>query len=125
MTKFIRLEDLEVYRLAKRMSGLAWKIYECLCWEDKKVMGYQFIQAVDSVGANLAEGYKRYHRLDKIRFYYNSRGSLAEASIHWLELLFERRKISIEQKLEIKNISQELERKLENFIKSTYRMANE
>jgi len=84
---YILLKDLEVYRLARELSQTSWKVYESLNWQDKKIMGGQFIEAIDSVGANIAEGYGRYHYLDKIKFYYNSRASLLEACQHWLELL--------------------------------------
>ena len=86
---YIKLEDLEVYKLSRELSRLGWSIYDRLEWQEKKIMGDQFITATDSFGANIAEGYGRFHYLDKIRFYYHSRGSLAEA-IHWLEIMSER-----------------------------------
>ena len=90
MTKYITLDDLETYKLARKLSKIMWRIYQKLNWEEKKTMGNQSLQSTDSVGANIAEGYGRFHYLDKIKFYYNSRGSLLE-SRHWLELLYERR----------------------------------
>jgi four helix bundle protein len=71
--RFIELQDLEVYQLARRLSKDAWGIYSGMTFEQKKIIGDQFIRAVDSVGANIAEGYARYHYLDKVRFYYFSR----------------------------------------------------
>lgn len=38
----------------------------------------QLRRAASSITANIAEGFARYHFNDKIRFYYNSRGSVAE-----------------------------------------------
>lgn len=38
----------------------------------------QLKRAVTSITANIAEGFARYHYKDKIRFYYQSRGSIAE-----------------------------------------------
>jgi four helix bundle protein len=38
----------------------------------------QLRRAASSVTANIAEGFARYHFRDKIRFYYQARGSLAE-----------------------------------------------
>lgn len=90
--KFIPLKDLEVYKISRELSRIAWKIYQALDWRDKKIMGDQFIESTDSVGANIAEGYGRFHYLEKIKFYYNSRGSLNEANEHWIELLWERKK---------------------------------
>jgi four helix bundle protein len=94
---YIQLKNLEVYQLSRKLSTLAWEIFSRMNFEDKKLMGDQFLTAVDSVGANIAEGYGRFHYLDKVRFYYNSRASHFESFIHWLELLFEREKISTEE----------------------------
>lgn len=90
---------------------------------DKKHIGDQFLRAVDSVGANIAEGYGRYHYLDKVRFYYNSRASHFEAYIHWLELLFEREKITKDEFEKINETAHILQVKLNNFISSTSKNA--
>jgi four helix bundle protein len=116
---YIPLKELEIYQLARQLSKIAWSIYERLEWQDKKIMGDQFIESVDSVGANIAEGYTRYHYLDKVKFYYYSRGSLAESCHHWLELLLERGKISSELYSSIKAIQKPLEIKLNNTITVT------
>lgn len=102
---------------------MAWKIYDCMNYEEKRTMGDQFIRSVDSVGANLAEGYNRYHYLDKIRFFYYSRASLAEAIEHWLELMYERNKVTKEYFDQMKELHQKLQVKLNNFITTTYKSA--
>jgi len=119
--KFIPLKELEVYKLARELSKLAWEIYKELDWQDKKTMGDQFISAVDSTGANIAEGYGRFHLLDRIKFYYNSRGSLMESNDHWIELLSERGKVKPEMYEKFKTIARELGIKLNNFINATYK----
>lgn len=86
--QYISLKDLEVYQLARKLSQIAWKIYQSLAWQIKKILGNQFIEATDSIGANIAEGYLRFHYLDKVKFFYNARSSLCEAE-HWLNLLNE------------------------------------
>lgn len=53
----MNLEELEVYKLARLISNDAWKIYNEFNWQDKKIMGDQFIRSVDSIGANIAEGF--------------------------------------------------------------------
>ena len=106
------------------MSSIAWEIYEGLSWQDKKIMGDQFIESTDSVGSNIAEGYRRYHYLDKIKFYYTSRASLSESCAHWLELLYERKKTSKDKHDSMKAISEKLSLKLTNFIKATYNSKN-
>ncbi len=119
--KYIVLKDLEVYRLARELSAMGWDIYDKLDWQDKKTMGDQFIRSTDSVGANIAEGYGRFHYLNKIRFYYNSRGSLLESVAHWSELLFERNRISEEQLAAFQKVAEKLHLKLNNLIAATYK----
>ncbi len=122
--KYIVLKDLEVYQLARKLSDIALQSYEGLNWQDKKIMGDQFIDSSDSVGANIAEGYKRYHYLDKIKFYYTSRASLSESSDHWLELLYERGKMKKKDFDAIKEIATKLSVKLNNLIDATYNLKN-
>lgn len=93
MSDYIKLGDLEIYRLAVELSDLAWDIYLTMDWQIKKIIGDQFVRAIDSIGANIAEGYGRFHYKDKIKFYYNSRGSLLESK-HWTLLLSKRKLIS-------------------------------
>ena len=120
---FIELKNLEVYQLSRRLSSIAWDIFCRMNFEDKKLMGDQFLRAVDSIGANIAEGYGRFHYLDKVRFYYNSRASHYEAFNHWLELLFEREKISKVEFDSVNEIALKLQVKLNNFITSTTKNA--
>jgi four helix bundle protein len=116
---FITIKDLHVYQLARKLSTISWNIYSKMSFEDKKHMGDQLLRITDSIGANIAEGYARFHYLDKVRFYYNSRASQSEATDHWLELLLERNKIYQETFDEFKTISKDLQVKLNNFIKHT------
>jgi len=118
--KYIPLKDLEVYKLARQLSKIGWEIYEGLDWQTKKINGDQFIEATDSVGANIAEGYHRFHYLDKIKFYYISRASLSESADNWVELLYERKKVDEEKYQRFKIIAKDLAVRLNNFISSTY-----
>ncbi len=118
--EYIKLEDLEVYQLSRGLSRISWEIYQNLNWQDKKIMGDQFVEAIDSIGANIAEGYGRFHYLDRIKFYYNGRASLSESCEYWLELLHERGKVDDREYKEMKLIAKELSIKLNNFINSTY-----
>ena len=122
--KFIPLKELEVYQLARNLSQKGWKIYKNMDWQIKKIIGDQFITSLDSIGANIAEGYGRYHYLDQIKFYLNARGSLRESCEHWLEILTEREIIDEKTYQEMKIIAQELSVKLNNFISSTYKQKN-
>jgi len=120
---FIELKNLEVYQISRKLSTVAWEIFCRMDFMDKKHMGDQFLRSVDSIGANIAEGYGRYHYLDKVRFYYNSRASHYEAFTHWLELLFEREKITGSEFNSIDETALKLQIKLNNFITSTSKNA--
>jgi four helix bundle protein len=116
---YIQVKDLKVYQLARQLSVIAWNIYAKMSFEEKKVIGDQFVRSTDSIGANIAEGYSRFHYFDKVRFYYYARASQSEATDHWLELLLERNKISQDAFDDYKSISKDLQIRLNNFIKMT------
>jgi len=121
MGQYIPLNDLEIYQLARKLSEKGWGIYNKLDWHLKKIIGDQFIQSIDSVGANIAEGYGRFHYLEKIKFCYNSRASLAESCHHWLELMFSRGIIEKNEYQDLKDIAQNLAVKLNNYIAGLYK----
>lgn len=114
----MELKDLDVYIIARELSREGWKIYEKFEWQDKKIMGDQWISSIDSIGANIAEGFGRYHYLDKNKFNYNARGSLLEAA-YWTELLEEREKITAKEAELFKSKFQKLHIKLNGYIKIT------
>jgi four helix bundle protein len=122
---YIKLEDLEVYQLSRTLSKKSWSIYSKLNWQMRKIMGDQFIESADSIGANIAEAYGRYHYLDRVRFLYNSRGSKLESVNHWLSLMHERGVISDDEFKEAKDVAENLAVKLNNYIKSIYNSKNE
>ena len=84
-----KLGDLEIYRISLELSEMGWDIFQSLPRQFQYDIGSQFLRAVDSIGANIAEGYGRYHYKDSMKFYYNARGSLWEVK-HWLLLLNKR-----------------------------------
>lgn len=121
---YITLDNLQVYQLARELSKTGWIVYQKLDWQTKKIIGDQFITAIDSVGANIAEGYGRYHYLDKIKFYYNARASHKEAIIHWLSLLKERNLVEDRDYILLIKISNEFAPRFNSFISATYSAKN-
>ena len=118
--KFIPLQELEVYRMTRRLSSMAWVIYQRLAFQQRKVWGDQMLESVDSVGANVAEGYARFHFSEKARFYYISRASLSEGVDHWIDLGFERGVVFDQEFEQINKIKSDIQVRLNNMIKSTY-----
>lgn len=117
MSDYIKLGDLEIYKLSIEISNIAWEVYEKMDWHIKRIIGDQFIEAIDSIGANIAEGYGRYHHKDKIKFYYNSRGSLLESK-HWTLLLGKRSIISKVKYSQLLLKLNSLHKKLNSYISS-------
>ncbi|MBU0976568.1 MAG: four helix bundle protein [Patescibacteria group bacterium] len=77
--KYIEVKDLEVYKAALELSQYVWEIVLKWNYFAKKTIGTQFVSAIDSISSNIAEGWGRYHKKEKIRFFYFSRGSLDES----------------------------------------------
>ncbi|WP_281951652.1 four helix bundle protein [Nitrosophilus kaiyonis] len=113
-----KLGKLEIYQKSLKLSEMGWEIFKILPRQYQFDIGSQFLNSCDSIGANIAEGYGRYHYKDKIKFYYNARGSLWEAK-HWLLLLYKRNFIKKVEFEEILNILNDLGKQINNFIKTT------
>jgi four helix bundle protein len=82
--KFLKLNDIEAYKIAFKLSNYVWDIV--LKWDyfATDTIGKQFVRAADSISANIAEGFGRYSKKDKIKFFRYSFGSMYE-SLDWNE----------------------------------------
>ena len=81
---YYNLEDLEVYQLAESFSNEIWFIVAEWDYFAKDTVGKQMVRSADSIGANIAEGYGRYHYKENKNFCYFSRGSIIETK-DWLK----------------------------------------
>jgi len=115
----INLESLEIYRLGRELSRAAWQIYQPMDWHTRKIIGDQFITAIDSYSANVAEGHGRFHYLDRAKFLFNARGSLFEG-LHWLNTIAERGMIKAGNDHECRILIQTIAPKLNGFISSQF-----
>ncbi|MEK7067831.1 MAG: four helix bundle protein [Patescibacteria group bacterium] len=70
--------DLEAWRKAHQLVLEIYKITKFFPKEELYGIISQLCRAACSITANIAEGFARYHFKDKIRFYYQARGSVAE-----------------------------------------------
>jgi four helix bundle protein len=78
------LEDLEVYQLAETFSDEIWFVVHTWDYFAKDTVGKQMVRSADSISANIAEGYGRYHYKENRNFCYFSRGSIIETK-GWLK----------------------------------------
>ena len=79
----MELEELKVYNQAMDLGEEVWSIVIKWQYFEKDTVGKQLVRAVDSVAANLSEGFGRYHYKESKHFGYYSRGSLFETKT-WL-----------------------------------------
>jgi len=93
---YLSIDKIYAYNRSFDLSNKIWDIVNT--WESfaKFTIGKQLANSADSISANIAEGFGRYHKKDKIKFYRYSNGSLLE-SIDWIKKSKVRGLISTEQ----------------------------
>jgi four helix bundle protein len=77
------MEDVRVLKSAEQVADAIYKVASR--WDDfaKDVVGKQISRAADSIGANIAESFGRFHWGEKIQFLYYARGSVFETK-YWV-----------------------------------------
>ena len=77
------LEDLRVLQAAEGVADGIWR--RVVRWDSfaRDVVGGQLARAADSIGANIAEAFGRFHYGEKLQFLYYARGSVYETK-YWL-----------------------------------------
>jgi len=88
----MKLEELQVYQLSMKLGEEVWNIVIKWDFFAKDTIGKQLVRSVDSIAANLSEGFGRYHYNEEKHFSYYSRGSLFETKT-WLTKAFNRQLI--------------------------------
>jgi len=109
------LSKLRIYKLAENLSDEIWDIVDKWKYFEKDTLGNQLVRAVDSIGANIAEGYGRHHHREFLNFLYFARGSLYETQ-HWLNRAMSRNLIDENRNKDINNKLLNLLRQLNSFI---------
>ena len=76
---YLQLNKIGAYKISFELSNYVWDIVIKWHYLAKDTVGKQFIRAIDSISANIAEGFGRFHKKDKIKFYLNARSSVYES----------------------------------------------
>ncbi|MEP7168058.1 MAG: four helix bundle protein [Bacteroidota bacterium] len=76
--KYLKLNDVSAYKSAFHLSNFIWEVIIKWKYFAQNSVGEQFVTAIDSVSANIAEGFGRFGKKDKIRFYRIAKGSVTE-----------------------------------------------
>jgi four helix bundle protein len=109
------LEDKRVYRRAEALADRIWEIVIKWRWFAQRTFGAQWVEASDSVGANVAEAGGRYHPADVRKFLYNARGSLRESK-YWMRRGRSRRLVTDQEFSEIDSEIEQLSREINQAI---------
>ena len=112
------INDLSSYRLSFDFSNRVWNIVLKWDWFAKKTIGTQLVRSTDSISANIAEGFGRRTKTDKIHFYRYSQSSLAESK-DWFNKAIHRNLIPDEDIEYIEETLRKLPIELNQLIKFT------
>ncbi|WP_242921541.1 four helix bundle protein [Pontibacter liquoris] len=74
--KHLRLNDIDVYKAAFNLSNYIWFRAERWDYFAKNTIGIQYVKAIDSISANIAEGFGRYGKKEKVQFFRYARRSV-------------------------------------------------
>ncbi len=118
MKHYLKLNDISSYKIAFHLSNEIWNVISKWDWFSRETVGLQFARSLDSISANIAEGFGRYSKKDKIKFYRYSQGSLME-SLDWNEKAFRRNLISRDEYIHILKELQKLPREIRELIAFT------
>jgi four helix bundle protein len=121
---YLKVTDIESYNIGFSFGNKVWDIVISWPYLAQKTIGAQFIDASDSISANIAEGFGRYHKKDKIKFYHYSRGSVLE-SVDWLEKSLYRNLVTQDQYQELRTALEKLPKAINSLIKYTNQQLKE
>jgi four helix bundle protein len=119
-------EKLAVYRLSEQLADVVWDICTGYRSFARDTVGKQLVRAVDSIGANIAEGFGRGTYADNKRFVRIARGSLYETQ-HFLRRSYRRKLLTSADTERIKKLINELRPRLNAYLTSigTRKRSNE
>lgn len=116
--KYLKLNDIDAYKIAFHLSNYVWN--RVIKWDHfaRRTVGEQFVDAADSISANIAKGFGRYFKKDKIKFYWYSTGSVKEC-FDWNEKSKVRSLLTTDEYSHIFNELQKLPEAINRLIKYT------
>lgn len=114
----MKVNEHTAYQNARKLYNIVWNITKRWDRNTLLILGNQLIRATDSISANLAEGWNRYSKKDKINFYIIARASLAETA-DWLDKASERKLMSEAERIEADSLLEMLPKEINGLIKGT------
>ena len=115
---YLKIGDISAYKISYDLGNKVWKIVSKWDYFAKTTIGKRLARSIDSISANIAEGFGRFHKKDRIKFYYNARGSVFEAQ-DWLKKAKDRDLIDGEEFKEVLDELRRLPKEINQLIKFT------
>ena len=116
--KYLELKNVNAYVVSFNLSNYVWGIVITWDYFTKDTIGKQWARSIDSISANIAEGFGRYTKKDKVKFYRYSFGSIKESQ-DWTLKAWTRKLITQEQYDYIMGELNKLPREVNHLIKYT------
>jgi len=110
-------KDLEIYKLSLELANWIYDLTAKFPDDEKYNVTSQLRRAATSIGANIAEGFGRFHYKENIQFTRQARGSLSETN-HFMLFSKDRSYINEEVYKEFGDKYRNLQVKINNYINS-------
>jgi len=111
-------KDLDAWKLARTLRILIYPLLKKLPVEERFALNSQLRRAVQSSGANIAEGFGRYSYQENIQFCRQARGSAYEVRDH-LVTAADAKFISVAEYTEADTLAQRVIQVVNGYIRST------
>lgn len=106
------------YKIGVLLSNIIWQIVEQWNFFSKDTLGKQITRSADSISSNIAEGWNRYYKKDKILFFNYSKSSFYE-TCDWIEKAKKREMIPDKFIKQIDNLLNKFPKEINGLIKGT------
>lgn len=115
---YLTLDKIDAYTISFKLSNYVWKVVAKWDNFERWTVGTQLVKSCDSIPANIAEGFGRYHKKEKIHFYRYSFGSMEETK-DWLRKCAVRGLVTKEEQAHIVGELEKLPKAINQLIKYT------
>ncbi|HLD27670.1 MAG TPA: four helix bundle protein [Patescibacteria group bacterium] len=104
------------YKIGFELSNIIWKIVRSWDYFSQDTIGKQLVRAIDGISSNIAEGWHRYYKKDKILFFNYSKSSFYE-SVDFINKAIKRGLIKNEDIQLISNLTKKFPKVINGLIK--------
>ena len=105
------------YKIGFDLANYVWKVVKNWNLFSQDTIGKQLVRSVDSISSNIAEGWHRYYKKDKILFFNYTKSSFYE-SVDWINKAIDRRLISEQDIISINELLYKFPREINGLIKA-------